>query len=103
MGNDSGALRIDWEHHLVYRNGRVIFLSLQDWALLELLARQAGQVISSDKIARALWPSEDRISRQDNLKHYVYRLRSKIETDPRYPQYLQTVRGKGYRFMPPDG
>ena len=103
MGNDSGALRIDWEHHLVHRNGRMICLSHQDWALLELLARQDGQVISSDKIARALWPSEDRISRQDNLKHYVYRLRSKIENDPRYPQYLQTVRGKGYRFMAPDG
>jgi DNA-binding response OmpR family regulator len=99
MGKDSGELRIDWQNHIIRRNGSMIFLSAQDWALLELLARQEGQDIASHKIARALWPLEDRLSRQDNLKHYIYRLRSKLENDPRRPQYLQTVPGIGYRFQ----
>jgi two-component system KDP operon response regulator KdpE len=99
MGKDTGELRIDWQNHIIRRNGGMIFLSTQDWALLELLARQEGRVIASEKIARTLWPSEDRLSRQDNLKHYIYRLRSKLESDPRCPQYLQTVPGQGYRFQ----
>ena len=99
MGKDSGELRIDWKNHIIRRNGRMIFLSTQDWTLLELLARQEGQVIAFEKIARALWPLEDRLSRQDNLKHYIYRIRNKIENDPRRPQYLRTVPGEGYCFQ----
>ncbi len=93
------GLSIDLENHLVYHNQQLILLSRQEFALLELLVRNEGQVVRLEKIYRTLWPEEDRISRQDNLKHYIYRLRHKIETDPAHPYHLQTVRGKGYRLV----
>ncbi len=97
-GIPTGTLVIDWEDRLVYRSGEVILLTRKEHQLLELLAHHEGKVLSSERLGRTLWESADRRSRLDNLKHYVWCLRRKIETDPHKPRYLQTVPGVGYRF-----
>ncbi len=100
MGDENGdTLKLDLENHLVRRDHQIVFLSRRELALLELLVRHEGHVLAFDNLGKTLWREEDRISRQDNLKHYVYRLRQKIESDPSHPRYLETVDGKGYRFQ----
>ncbi len=93
------AVRIDWEGRLVFRGNQVFTLTQQEYALLELLAHDEGKPVSAERLARALWESADRLSQRDNLKHYIWRLRKKIEIDPHEPKCLQTVRGAGYRLQ----
>ncbi len=93
------AVRIDLESHLVFRGSQIFTLTQQEFALLELLVRNEGKPVSAERLARTLWESADRLSQRDNLKHYVWRLRRKIEIDPHHPQYLGTVRGAGYRLQ----
>ncbi len=61
--------------------------------LLAMLARQPGQVVSRTDLAENAGVSERAIDVQ------IARLRRKIETDPRHPLFLQTVRGAGYRLL----
>jgi len=60
-------------------------------------------VCEKDDLIRAVWP-EDRIYEQgirdDSLAQLVRRLREKIEPDPSNPRYIQTIPGRGYRFVP---
>jgi DNA-binding response OmpR family regulator len=53
-----------------------------------------------DTILTKVWGSAW-VGEPDLVKQYIYRLRQKIEQDPKAPRYLQTVRGKGYCFVSP--
>ena len=66
-------------------------------ALLTALARKANEVLSREEIAAALEMDE---SGERAIDVQVTRLRRKIETDPREPRFLHTVRGRGYVLKP---
>ncbi len=66
-------------------------------ALLAALARRAGEVLSREEIAAALGTPE---AGERAIDVQVTRLRRKIETDPREPRFLQTVRHRGYVLRP---
>jgi hypothetical protein len=78
-------------------------LTAKEHALWEYLKAHPRQVCEKDDLIRAVWP-EDRIFergiRDDSLAQLVRRLREKIETDPSNPRRIQTVAGRGYRFLP---
>jgi two-component system phosphate regulon response regulator OmpR len=74
-----------------------IRLTSGETALLGALARNANEVLSREQIAAAL-TMEDANERAVDVQ--VTRLRRKIETDPRDPRYLHTVRGRGYVLKP---
>ena len=80
-------------------------LTLKEHALWEYLQAHPGQVCEKDDLIRAIWP-EDRIFergvRDDSLAQLVRRLREKVEPDPSNPRCIQTVAGRGYRFIPKD-
>ncbi len=66
-------------------------------ALLALLARAPGDVLSREAIAQALGMDE---AGERAIDVQVTRLRRKIEADPREPRFLHTVRGRGYTLKP---
>ncbi len=66
-------------------------------ALLAALARKPGEVLSREDIAAALGMDE---AGERAIDVQVTRLRRKIETDPREPRFLHTVRGRGYVLKP---
>jgi len=81
-------------------------LSATEYRLLLYLARRCGQMCSKDDIAAALWPDEILMPPDDNrIQKAVDRLRSKLAaaTGVGGNQYIQTVRGRGYRFVTIDG
>ena len=65
-------------------------------ALLRALAQNPGATLSRDDLAQRL----DLTGNPRTVDVQVTRLRRKIEPDPRFPRYLQTVRGKGYALLP---
>ncbi|MBE7210202.1 MAG: response regulator [Gluconacetobacter diazotrophicus] len=68
-------------------------------ALLAVLARRPGEVLSREQIARTLEMDE---AGERAIDVQVTRLRRRIELDPREPRFLHTVRGRGYVLRPGD-
>lgn len=78
------------------RGGRVIDLTLREYALLELLMRHKGQVLSRTQIAEHVW-NFDFYSESNIVDVYIRYLRQKIDADFQ-PKLIQTVRGVGYKI-----
>jgi DNA-binding winged helix-turn-helix (wHTH) protein len=80
-------------------------LTAKEHRLLQMLQARSGQVCEKDELIRAVWP-EDQVFesgvRDDSLAQLVRRLREKIEADAGHPRYIQTVPGRGYRFVKAD-
>ena len=74
---------------------REIKLTNTEFRLLEVLARNAGQIVPNELLLSRVWGPEA-ADEVDYLKVFAYRLRRKIEPDPTQPRYLLTERGVGY-------
>lgn len=90
------ALVLDADNYMLYRDGEPIGLTHMEYEMIRLFMQNPDQVLTKSDIYKEIWKHE---RYDDNsLSVYMNRLRKKIERDPLHPQYLQTVRGIGYRF-----
>lgn len=91
-----GGFRFDMERGVLERGGVPVRISPAEASLLKVLGSSAGLPLSREELAERckIHGNERTIDVQ------VTRLRRKIETDPRAPQFLQTIRGKGYVLRP---
>jgi two-component system KDP operon response regulator KdpE len=87
-----GELVVDADRLAVTRNGRHIDLLY--------FAENTGRVLTHQQILEKIW-GPDYSDDVDYVKLFVYRLRRKIESDPKHPRYIITERGIGYRFVRP--
>lgn len=94
-GND---LEIDLATRTVKKNNELVKLTLTEYSLLALLARNEGKVLTHQYLLRAVW-GPGFISQSQYLRVFIAQLRKKIETDPNRPEYLLTESGVGYRFV----
>jgi two-component system, OmpR family, phosphate regulon response regulator OmpR len=91
-----GAFRFDLARSELFRGSEAVHLTTAEIGLLSVLAQQAGQPVSREELSQsAAFSGNIR-----NVDVQMTRLRRKIEPDPRYPRYLQTVRGTGYVLKP---
>jgi two-component system KDP operon response regulator KdpE len=94
-----GEIIIDTQSHKVAVNGNNVDLTPTEYALLSVLADNAGSVVPHDTLLRAVW-GEDSQHDQDYLKVYMWHLRRKIEPNAgRSPRLLLTEWGVGYRLV----
>jgi len=75
----------------------IVHLTGGEAALLQVLAKKPGEVLSRDEIVETLHMDE---AGERAIDVQVTRLRRKIEADPREPRFLHTVRGRGYVLKP---
>ena len=92
-----GPIRIDIERHIMTLNNMPISLPLKEFELLEFLMRNSGRVLTRSQLIDRVWGS-DYFGDTKTLDVHIKRLRAKIEKDPANPEYIQTVRGLGYKF-----
>ena len=76
---------------------REVKLTNTEFRVLEVLARNAGQIMPNELLLSRVWGPEA-VDEVDYVKVFTYRLRRKIEPDPAHPRYLLTERGLGYRL-----
>lgn len=91
-----GAFRFNPGRAELFRGGEIVRLTAAEAGLLAALAARAGEAVSREDLSQSA-PFSGNIR---NVDVQMTRLRRKIETDPRYPRYLQTVRGTGYALKP---
>jgi len=90
-----GDFSFDLEREELTRAGAFIRLTSAETSLLKALARKAGEPIARQELSE-----ESQVTGNTRtIDVQVTRLRRKIEADPKFPRYLQTVRGTGYVLM----
>ncbi|MCB0205641.1 MAG: response regulator transcription factor [Caldilineae bacterium] len=95
----ANGLHIDPVTNQVYLpSGAKVELTPIEFRLLHCLMANQGRILTHDKIISSVW-GYDYEGYSNQIAVYVRRLRLKIEVDPDNPQYVQTVRGLGYRFL----
>lgn len=93
-------LVIDTAKHEVDVDNRKVKLTPREFAILELLARHQGQVLSMEQIYNKVW-NEPFLDGGNTVMVHVRKIREKIEPDPKRPRYVQTVWGVGYKLDGP--
>jgi two-component system, OmpR family, alkaline phosphatase synthesis response regulator PhoP len=92
-----GDLVIDKRRHEVSRAGARVDLTPLEFQILELLASEPGRAWSRNALLDQVWSTEYE-GYQRNIDPHINRLRKKLETDPKNPHYVLTVRGVGYKL-----
>jgi two-component system phosphate regulon response regulator PhoB len=95
-----GDLEIDIASMTVQVQGRNVLTTVREFRLLEYLANHRGRVLTREQLLDAVWKETPFVTPR-SIDVYIRRLREKIESDPRHPRYLKTLRGVGYRFEVP--
>jgi two-component system OmpR family response regulator len=95
----AGDLELDLVGRRAERGGRSIELSPKEFALLELLMRQAGSVVSRAVILERVWQAPPEMMDSNLVDVYVNYVRKKVDAGFPVP-LIQTVRGTGYRLEP---
>ena len=86
-----GSIKIDLNKHLIIKNSKEYKINNAEKIILEEMINSSGKTFSRDEIGRIL-----NLDKERSIDVIITRLRKKIESDPKNPKYLQTIRGSGY-------
>ena len=92
-----GDLEIHHEYRRVLMAGREVVLNHGEYAMLYCMASSPGQVFSKAQLYEAAG-GEAYLHGTNSVENTIWRLRRKLEEDPRHPAYIKTVVGTGYRL-----
>jgi two-component system, OmpR family, alkaline phosphatase synthesis response regulator PhoP len=93
-------VEIDFERSEVRKAGHPLALAAKELQLLRYLVNHRDRVVPRDEILREVWEYDSEVSSRTIDVHVAW-LRQKLD-NPQNPKFIQTVRGKGYRFTQPD-
>ena len=96
-----GELEIHHEYRRVLMAGREVVLNHGEHAMLYCMASSPGQVFSKAQLYEAAW-GEAYLHGTKSVENIIWRLRRKLEPDPRNPIYIKTVIGAGYKIEIPN-
>lgn len=95
-----GDLTIDFDRKDVWVCGQLADLTTTEFELVAYLAKNLGMPIARDHLFEKVWGYQMDFN-SNSLDVYIYRIRKRIEENPTKPQYLQTMRGFGYKLVNP--
>jgi DNA-binding response OmpR family regulator len=93
-----GDSDVDFRSFEVTSHGQTIRLTLLEALLLKHMVVNAGRVVSKGELLEKVW-NVSRESETRSVDNFILRLRRHLESDPRYPKHLHTVRGAGYKLV----
>src|ERR1700689_1933475 len=96
-----GDVELDLGRYELRRLGRRVKLAKKPMELLILLVRRRDQLVSRQDIVTTLWKSDLFIDTERSVNNIVRKIRQALGDDADSPRYLETVVGKGYRFIGP--
>ncbi|ACV28682.1 Sensory transduction protein regX3 [Anaerococcus prevotii] len=94
---DLGTVIFDKAKGVLEKNGEEISLTATQFKILSYLAENINMIVSIDRILDTIW--EDSYGYENTLITHIYRLREKLEENPREPKILITIKGLGYKLV----
>jgi two-component system alkaline phosphatase synthesis response regulator PhoP len=92
-----GKVTVNFATAEVLRDGQPVQLSAREFHLLRYLVERRGEVVSREELLRAVWGYTAEIETRTVDVHITW-LRQKLETNPKAPELIVTLRGLGYKF-----
>ncbi len=86
-----GNIKIDLNKHLILKENKEFKINSTEKTILEVMINSPGKTFSRDDIGSII-----NLDKERSIDVIITRLRKKIESDPKNPKYLQTLRGEGY-------
>jgi serine/threonine protein kinase/tetratricopeptide (TPR) repeat protein len=90
---------LDLRSYELRRSGRALKLERIPMELLLLLIEQRGQLVSRDQIIERVWGKDVFLDTDNSINAAIRKIRQVLKDDPEQPRYVQTVTGRGYRFI----
>ncbi|TWG86301.1 winged helix family two component transcriptional regulator [Cupriavidus gilardii J11] len=100
-GASFGPFRVDFRQRTLVRSGQTLPISDTEFALLKLLLMHPLEVLSRERIVELMYGASSGVSDR-GIDVQIWRLRRLLDEDAQRPRYIQTVRGRGYTFVPDD-
>ena len=95
----SGNLEVDLAKRTVTRRCTPVKLTATEYALLRLLVKNAGRVLTQKQLLREIW-GPGAVEQSQYLRVFIGQLRKKLEDDPSRPRLIVTEPAVGYRLIP---
>jgi TolB-like protein/DNA-binding winged helix-turn-helix (wHTH) protein len=92
---------LDCARHELRRGGAAVKLENLPFDLLVLVVESQGDLVTREKIEERLWGAGIYQDTEQGINTAIRKIRQALQDDPHQPQYLQTVIGRGYRFIAP--
>ncbi|MFQ8797735.1 MAG: winged helix-turn-helix domain-containing protein [Dysosmobacter sp.] len=96
-----GELELHHKCRRVLMAGREVILNHGEYAMLYCMASSPGHVFSKAQLYEAAW-GEEYLHGTNSVENTIWRLRKKLEEDPRHPIYIKTVFRSGYKIVSGD-
>ena len=94
-----GEFELDADAFALRRNGRSLKLEKVPMEVLVLLVRHAGRLVTRGDIQAAVWGPEVFVDQDAAINTAIRKIRRALEDDAEQPRFVETVVGKGYRFV----
>jgi TolB-like protein/DNA-binding winged helix-turn-helix (wHTH) protein len=94
-------LELDVGTYELRRSGRRLKLERIPMELLLLLVEQSGQIVSRERIVERIWGKDVFLDTDNSINAAIRKIRHVLKDDPEQPRFVQTVTGRGYRFIAP--
>jgi predicted ATPase/serine/threonine protein kinase len=92
---------LDLRSYELRRAGRVLKLERIPMELLLLLVEKKGELVTRDQIIERIWGKDVFLDTDNSINAAVRKVRLVLKDDPLHPRFLQTITGRGYRFIGP--
>ncbi|PMC82296.1 response regulator transcription factor [Anaerococcus hydrogenalis] len=92
-----GGVIFDKDKGILIKNGKEISLTATQFKILSYLCENINMIVSIDRILEHIW--ENSYGYENTLITHIYRLREKLEDNPRDPKILITIKGLGYKLV----
>ena len=94
-----GAFEVDQYGGELHKHGRRLRLSAQPFEILLLLLQRAGRVVTRDELRAKLWSTNTFVDFDHGLNAAINKLRDTLGDSASRPRFIETVPGRGYRFI----
>lgn len=94
-------MELDLGRYTLVHAGRTVRLEKQPMELLILLAEKRGQLVTRDEIVARLWTKDVFLDTERSINTAIRKIRAAVNDHPDRPRVIETVVGKGYRFIAP--
>src|SRR5215472_3179749 len=99
LEGQAGKFRLDVSRYELTVEGKRVKLERQPMELLILFVQKRGELVTRDEIIDKLWGKDVFVDVDRGINGAVRKIRTVLGDDPAQPHYLETVVGKGYRFV----
>ncbi len=92
---------LDLRAYELRRAGRVLKLERIPMELLLLLIEERGKLVTRDQIIERIWGKDVFLDTDNSINAAIRKIRQVLKDDPEQPRFVQTITGRGYRFIAP--